>query len=103
MRDIALVLFFAGCLVPMLKRPWLGVIMWVWLSVMNPHRLTYGFAYNLQFAAVCAAVTIIGFCVTKDERRLPLVPPVVFMFLFMLWMCITTAFAVHPGDETTAM
>ncbi len=42
MRDIGLVLFFLACVPFMLKRPSLGVVMWVWLSVMNPHRLTYG-------------------------------------------------------------
>jgi putative inorganic carbon (HCO3(-)) transporter len=103
MRDIALLLFFIACLVPMLKHPWLGVIMWVWLSVMSPHRLTYNFAYDMQFAAVTVAVTIIGMLATKDERRLPIAGPVVFMAMFSLWMCLTTAMAIHGDADTWAM
>jgi putative inorganic carbon (HCO3(-)) transporter len=98
MRDIALVVFFIAMLVPMLKHPWIGVVMWVWLSVMNPHRLTYGFAYDLPFAAVTAAVTLIGLVTTKDERKLSMVPPVTFLAAFTLWMCVTTVMAVHPDD-----
>ncbi len=98
MRDVGLVLFFLACVPLMLKRPWLGVIMWIWLSVMNPHRLTWGFAYDLQFAAVTAGVTIIGLLLTKDDRRLPMTPPVVVLMGFTLWMCVTALFPFHPGS-----
>jgi len=98
MRDIALLVFFLFCIPYMLKRPWLGVIMWVWLSVMNPHRLTFGFAYNLQFALATAVVTFLGLLMTKDDRRLPLSPPIVLLFFFTLWMCVTSLTAIHPDD-----
>jgi probable O-glycosylation ligase (exosortase A-associated) len=98
MRDIALLGFFLFCIPLMIKRPWLGVVMWVWLSVMNPHRLTFGFAHDFQFALATAVVTFIGLVVTKDDRRLPLSPPLVLLFLFTLWMCITSLTAIHPDD-----
>ena len=98
MRDIALLILFVACVPFIIKRPSLGVIMWVWLSVMNPHRLTYGFAYELQFAAATAILTLLGLAVTKEERRLPLTPPTVALALFMLWMCITSLFPFHPGS-----
>ncbi len=97
MRDIALLGFFLIAIPFMLKRPSLGVIMWVWLSVMNPHRLTYGFAYSLPLAAACAGITIIGLLTTKEDKRLPLVPPVVMLAFFMGWMCLTSLFPYHDG------
>ena len=98
MRDIALVLIFL-CSVPyILKHPALGVIMWVWLSVMNPHRLAFGFAYDTPWAAVTAGLTFVALLVTKEERRLPLTPPTVLLAFFMLWMCITSLFPFHPGS-----
>ena len=98
MRDIALLIFFVGCIPFMLKRPSLAIVMWIWLSVMNPHRLTFGFAYDLQFAAVTAAITFIALALTKEERRLPLAPPVIALGLFMMWMCITSLFPFHEGS-----
>ena len=98
MRDIALLIFFVGCIPFMLKRPSLGIVMWIWLSVMNPHRLTFGFAYDLQFAAVTAAITFIALALTKEERRLPLAPPVMALAFFTIWICITSLFPYHDGS-----
>lgn len=98
MRDIALVLFFVACVPFMLKRPSLGIVMWVWLSVMNPHRLSYGFAYDLQFAAATAGITFIALFITKEDRRLILTPPVVALGLFMAWICLTSLFPFHDGS-----
>jgi putative inorganic carbon (HCO3(-)) transporter len=98
MRDILILLIFVASVPFMLKHPARGVIMWVWLSVMNPHRLAYGFAYNLQFAAATAAIIFIGLLVTKDKRRLTLAPPVVLLMFFMLWMSITSLFPFHPDS-----
>lgn len=98
MRDIALLVIFV-CAVPfIIKRPSIGVIMWVWLSVMNPHRLTFNFAYTLPLAAVTAGLTFVALLITKDQRKLPLTPPTILLALFMLWMCITSVFPFHPGS-----
>ncbi len=98
MRDIVLLIFFI-CTIPLIiKRPVIGVIMWVWLSVMNPHRLTYTFAFELPFAAITVALTFFGLLITKDERRLPLTAPVVLLALFTLWMCVAALFPFHPGS-----
>ncbi len=97
MRDIALLLFFLGCVPFMLRSPAIGIVVWVWLSVMNPHRLSFGFAYDLQFAMATAVITFIALVVTKEERRLTLTPPVVALALFMLWMCVTSLFPYHEG------
>ena len=98
MRDIGLLAFFIGCIPFMLRKPSLGVIMWIWLSVMNPHRLTYGFAYDLQFAAATAGITFIALALTKDDRRLALTPPVVALGLFVMWICLTSLFPFHDGS-----
>ena len=97
MRDIALLVFFVACIPFMLRRPSLGVVMWIWLSVMNPHRLTYAFAYNIQFAAATAIITFIALAISKDDRRLTLSPPVVALFFFAMWMCLTSLFPYHDG------
>ena len=57
MRSILLFIIIAVAIPFLFKRPWLGVLMWVLVSVMNPHRLTFGFAYAFQFAAIIAVIT----------------------------------------------
>lgn len=97
MRDIALLVIMIASVPFVLKRPSLGFVLWVWLSVMNPHRLTYGFAYEMPIAAAAAIITFLGLVVTKEERRLPLTPATIALALFMLWMCITSLVPFHPG------
>jgi len=75
------------------------VLLWTWLSIMNPHRLTFGFAHDAQFAAIAAGVVLISLVVTRDRLRMPWTPPVVVLLLFVLWMCLTTAFAINPGES----
>lgn len=52
-------------------RPWIGILLWTWISYMNPHRLTYGFAYDFPFALIISLVTLGGLLVSKDKGRLP--------------------------------
>lgn len=98
MRDIALCIFFVIALPFMFKRPSLGILMWIWLSLMNPHRLSFGFAYDLNFAAVAAIVTLLGLFMTKEKRNLPLTAPVIALALFTLWMCVTSLVPINPGS-----
>ena len=47
-RDIALFGILAVGAPFMLLHPWIGVLYWVWFGLMNPHRLSWGLAYNFQ-------------------------------------------------------
>ena len=44
MRDILVAtVFFAGLFFA-LRRPYAAALLWVWVGLMNPHRLGWGFA-----------------------------------------------------------
>jgi len=96
MRDIALFLFIMGLLPLAFKRPAIGVFLFTWISLMNPHRLTYGFAFSFPFAAIIAGVTLVGMFASREPRKLPMTPLVVVLILFMVWMTITGVTALEP-------
>jgi putative inorganic carbon (hco3(-)) transporter len=96
-RDLALTAFILGSLPFVLRKPQLGVILYVWISVMNPHRLTWSFAYEFNFAALVAIATLIGTLFSKEARRPPLNAPMCALILFAVWVSLTTIFALH-GD-----
>ena len=98
MRDLLITAIVFGSLPFILKRPYIGVLMWVWISVMNPHRLAWGFAYSLPFAQIIALTTMLGMVVSRDEKHFPVVPATVSLFLFMLWMNVTSLFALYPDE-----
>ena len=99
MRDLVVTGIVLGVLPFVLRHAWLGVLLWTWLSIMNPHRLTWGFAYSMPFAAAAAGATLIGLVTTRDPVRLPKQGTVVVLITFILWMCATTAFAFSPVES----
>lgn len=99
MRDIALTAFILVGLVFALKRPWLGVVLWTWVSLMTPHRMTFGFAYNLPYAQIIAGFFVLSLFVVRGNYSLPWRSPTILLILFVLWMGLTTAFAIFPGES----
>ncbi len=95
-RDLGLLITVMVLLPICIVRPWIGVLVWSWLGYMNPHRLTWGFAYSVPFSMMVAVLTLVG-CVFTSERR-PFVwsREVVALMTLWLWFGITTVFAVYP-------
>lgn len=84
-----------------LKRPYYGALLWVWISVMNPHRLAWGFAYSLPLAQIAVLVTLLGMLLKSREIRWPRGAPTLLLLLLTLWMGVTTltAILVEPSLE----
>jgi probable O-glycosylation ligase (exosortase A-associated) len=99
MRDIALATFLIGSIPFVLWRPTIGVFLWVWVSVMSPHRLTWGFAYDFRWAYLIAVATLAGVLLSRDPRRFPVTPVTVVLALLLLWMTVTTYFAIDINQS----
>ena len=97
MRDVLLIVLVFGSLPFILKRPYIGVLVWSWLSYMNPHRMTWGIAYNMPFAQIVAVALLISLLISKEKKTIPVDGLLVIWILFIIWMSITTIFAIQPG------
>lgn len=99
MRDILLLaIVFAGC-VAALKRPWIGVMLWTWLSIMNPHRYTYGMAYSAPLAAMAVGCTVLGLLMTRERASPFKGSPVTWFAVFMLWMTLSWLAGLDVADD----
>jgi probable O-glycosylation ligase (exosortase A-associated) len=99
MRDIAVVAIVVICALIALRRPWVGVMLWTWLSIMNPHRFTYGFAYDAPLAALAAVSTMVGFLVTKEKSSPFKGSPVAWLAVFMAWMTLSWLAGMDVEDD----
>ena len=97
MRDIVLTAIFFGILPFVFSRPYVGIYIWSWLGFMNPHRLTWGFAYDFPFAQIVAIVTLISVLKSKEPKQIPWTRETVLLLIFILWMLFTTFFAFNSG------
>ncbi len=103
MRDIAIFLVVAIGIPFILRNPAVGIGYWVWLSLMNPHRAAWGFAYSFHFAFVVAVATVIGLFLTKEPRQLKGGAAAWVLLAFVMWMCFTTLFALEPARAITML
>lgn len=99
MRDILLLTIFLGVLPFAVRHTWIGVLLWNWVSLMNPHRLAFGFATTTPFAAITAGATLISLVLTRDKLKMTWDPPVIALLVLVLWMCISTVIAIDPVDS----
>jgi probable O-glycosylation ligase (exosortase A-associated) len=97
MRDLFVTMAVFGSLPFILKRPYIGVLMWAWIGYMNPHRLSWGFATDFPFAMIVAITTLFGMLFSKETKRIPWTGETIVLLMFIAWMGVTTAFAFHPA------
>jgi probable O-glycosylation ligase (exosortase A-associated) len=97
-RDIAVTLAVFATLPFILRRPWIGILVWTWLGFMNPHRMAWGFSTTMPFAYIVALVTLVAMLFSKESKRIPWERESVVLLIFVGWMLVTTIFAVYPDQ-----
>lgn len=95
MRDLLIVGIVIVAALAALRRPWIGIMLWTWLSIMNPHRYAFGFAYDMPLAAIAAGSTLAGFFATKDRSSPIKGAPVKWLLVFMLWITASWLFGIN--------
>ena len=98
MRDFALVLIVFGSLPLILAQPQVGILMWFWISLMNPHRLTWGYAYELRVALVVAVATILAWLFSRERKLPPATATNFLLAAFTVWITVSTFFALVPDS-----
>lgn len=96
MRDIVLFLAFVAIIPFIFRRPVVGALAYAVFSLMNPHRLTYGFAAHFPFAMYLSIITLVALVLSKEKKSLPMSPAVLMLAVFFGWTTIATIFAQVP-------
>jgi probable O-glycosylation ligase (exosortase A-associated) len=98
MRDFLIVIIVFGSIPLILARPQVGILMWYWISLMNPHRWTWGYAYTLRVALVVGVATILAWLVSSERKIPPNTAITWFLVGLAIWISITTIFAQVPSS-----
>ena len=96
MRDFLIVLIVLGSVPITLVRPDVGILMWFWLSLMNPHRLTWSYAQQFRVALVVGGATLIGWIISREAKRPPNSPVVYALAIFTFWVSLAALFSLRP-------
>ena len=96
MRDLFVAIVVFGLLPMALRQPHVGIYLWAWIAYHNPHRLAFGWAHDFPWAMVIALATFTGLLFGKEPKRIPWTRETVLLVMFVLWMGVTTYFALYP-------
>jgi putative inorganic carbon (HCO3(-)) transporter len=96
LRDIFIFVSISGMALYALRKPQVGLLGWLWISVMVPHKMAYGFIYNMPLLDGTVALTVLG-CIIhwKDRAPAEFHPILRVLLAFYVWCCLTTLFAVN--------
>ncbi len=97
MRDIVVSLVIFGWLPIALFKPQIGVLLWNWVSHMNPHTEAYGFATSFQFLNLVVLGTVAGVLIDKGRQPIPGHPIVAAIVIYTLWTFATTILSFDPS------
>lgn len=102
MRDLIFVIALYGLLPVAFRLPWVGVLAWCWIALMNPHQLTYAHA-STPAALMVGIATLAGFLVFHENtRKLPMRLPTWLLLALWGWAAVTTWTALEPAAAWTA-
>lgn len=99
MRDILVITIVIFAALIALRRPWIGVLLWCWISLMNPHRYAFGFAYDAQVALIAAVSTLVGLLFTRDKFSPFVGPPVAMFVAFTVWITVSWLMGLDRADD----
>lgn len=96
-RDLFLSVFLVCGLPVVLRYPFWGICAYAWIGLMNPHRLTWGFSYDIQWAFIYGIVTLAVLITERDRQLVAAVYRFRLVILYLAWMTITNVMALEPA------
>jgi putative inorganic carbon (hco3(-)) transporter len=95
MRSLVFFAFWV-CVLPFIFiNPYIGVLIYSWLSFMSPHRLLWA-SPAIPVVMVTAVLTIVSWLFSQERKRLHFDATVWLILSFMVWISFTTLLALNP-------
>lgn len=98
MRDLVFTALMFGLLPLAVMRPFVGILLWSWVSFMAPHRELWGFAGSLPWAAMVIGATVLGCVLAREPKRFELNAVSGLALVLAACFTITTLFAQGSSD-----
>lgn len=97
MRSYALLLAILAALGMTVRNPFVGVLLWTWLSLQSPHMDAWGIVNSVPTNLIVAVVTILSLAFSKENKLPPSGAITATLIAFMVWMTFNSFFAYDPS------
>ena len=96
MRDLFFVGYLGLLMLLAFKRPFLFTLVYAYVDIVAPQRLSYFMLNSLQISLVAFALAVLGFLVSDDKRDVRLSPRWVLLLVLLGYCGYTTTVAIEP-------
>lgn len=97
MRDLALIGTLLALIPLILRAPQVGILAWIWVTLLNPQREVYGMLRGFELNFYIAALTALAWIISKERKHIPFNSLTAALIAFAIWVTITTHFALDPA------
>ncbi|MCK8455910.1 putative O-glycosylation ligase, exosortase A system-associated [Sphingomonas faeni] len=98
MRDLAFIAFLLAFFAMGFKRPFLLVLVYVYIDIVSPQRLTYLLLNSVPISLIAVALAVGGWMVADDKRDTRIGARQVLIVLLLLYCWGTTIAADFPAE-----
>jgi putative inorganic carbon (hco3(-)) transporter len=98
---ILLIVFFSALPFIFVNGPFFGVLMWYWISLMNPQKMVWNsFAAGIPYAHIVAVSTLVWWLLSRPEPKLPPMNKTTGLLVMLaVWISVTSIFGTGPGNQ----
>ncbi len=89
MRTLVLVAVCYSLIAVALTAPYVGALVWTWVSIMNPQRLVWA-AEGWRFSELSAIVTLVSWLVSREPKRIHFDTTMILVTLLVIWITVCT-------------
>jgi probable O-glycosylation ligase (exosortase A-associated) len=102
MRGLVLVSIYAA-LLPFifLQGPFVGILMWYWISLMNPQKEVWDSVFGgLPYSMTIAVATLLSWLLSRRESKFPPAGKTTGLLVLLgVWVSVTSIFGTGPPDQ----
>jgi putative inorganic carbon (hco3(-)) transporter len=95
MRDLFLIGVVAISVGFTLRFPFIGVLIWEWFALMNPHQEAFGFARSLPLNLIVAGSAMLSWILSEEPKKIPRNTMTVLFLIFLIWMTFNSFFSFN--------
>ena len=102
MRDYLLLGIIFGSIPFVLMRPWIGVLMWNWVSLMNPHLAAWGVGKTFPVAMLVGLTALFALFIDANKKPIAWNRLLILMGMIFAMFVVTTFITPWQFDEAVS-
>ena len=99
MRDLLLLTLLPYLIYACFKRPYLGLALWLWSSLVPVSVWGYGMATSIRWNFVFAVCTMLSFIISKEKSNFKFNGSIALIFIFFIHATISSIFNLGYEDH----